>query len=458
VVVDSNPAFADSGREHGAPQASELVAACEEAWAAIQRHHAEVPHAVIVLGTGVERGRLVKLGHWWGGRWIADGNVQGEVLLAGEALHLAPEAVFEILLHEAAHGLNAARGVKDSSRGGRYHNARYKVTAEDLGLVVEQGPPYGWARTSIGPFARDRYDLEITRLGNAMRIARRIAADVRVGESTIEEGANDAKGEGPQPQHDRQQPATCGCGRRMRMAPTVLAKGPVLCGLCGREFATSRTVGDRVKPERSAEPARAPTLAPRERSETAFTRSTHHSELNATQREGLAVLVELGTHGEGALLLAETGAWYAARSAHQQRPLLGTTWEQVETANQAARAMLKLDGTLRESSVTAAGRELNVGELVTTREATATLVDVHGVDLPPFAVFGTVERIDHNASEVVVDFATAGRHTIALDSPAAAALEYAYAEHASMAGEAAIDRRTVPQPPEPEPFAIELLP
>src|SRR5205807_5338861 len=31
--------------------------------------------------------------------------------------------------------------------------------------------------------------------------------------------------------------AQCGCGRKLRMAPTVLAAGPVLCGLCGAEFA-----------------------------------------------------------------------------------------------------------------------------------------------------------------------------------------------------------------------------
>lgn len=69
----------------------------------------------ILLGTGVERGRLVKLGHWWEGRWLADGNLRGEVLLAGEALHLKPEDVFEVLLHEAAHGINAARHIKDTS-------------------------------------------------------------------------------------------------------------------------------------------------------------------------------------------------------------------------------------------------------------------------------------------------------------------------------------------------------
>jgi hypothetical protein len=133
--MDTHHAARDSDGRESAPQASALVASCETAWAAIQQHHREVPDVVIVLGTGVERGRLVKLGHWWGGRWIADGDIRGEVLLAGEALHLAPEDVFEVLLHEAAHGLNAARGVQDSSRGGRYHNARFKPTAEELGLT-----------------------------------------------------------------------------------------------------------------------------------------------------------------------------------------------------------------------------------------------------------------------------------------------------------------------------------
>src|SRR5207248_9599573 len=68
--------------------ASAAVSAFEAAWADIQRHHPELPEVVIVLGSGVERGRLVKLGHWWGGRWLAGGEVRGEVLLAGEALHL----------------------------------------------------------------------------------------------------------------------------------------------------------------------------------------------------------------------------------------------------------------------------------------------------------------------------------------------------------------------------------
>jgi hypothetical protein len=429
------------------------VASCETAWAAIQRHHPEVPDAVIVLGSGVERGRLVKLGHWWGGRWIADGAVRGEVLLAGEALHLAPEVVFEVLLHEAAHGLNAARRIQDSSRGGRYHNVRFKATAEDFGLVVEQARPYGWARTSLGSFARSQYDTEIAHLGEAMRIARRVAADVRIGESTVEQGADSGPNGGTQPRADPPLPATCGCGRRMRMAPSVLAQGPVLCGVCGREFSTSRHLEGRASPQRDVQAAHDPLAATEERTDERALKSPDPSDLNATQREGLSVLVGLGTHGDGALLLAETGAWYASRGAGTQRPLLATTWEAVEVANQAARAMLKLDGTLHGPSVTAAGRELSIGELVTIHDTAESLVDVQGVELPPFAVFGTIEKIDSARGEIDVDFATAGRYTIALDSAAAVALEYGYADTASATS---IESQLVTSSREHEPPSIEL--
>ena len=412
---------------------------------------------MIVLGSGVERGRLVKLGHWWGGRWIADGAVRGEVLLAGEALHLAPEAVFEVLLHEAAHGLNAARRIQDSSRGGRYHNVRFKRTAEDLGLVVEQGRPYGWARTSLGPVARSRYDTEIAHLGDAMRIARRVAADTRIGEST-EQGADSGKNGGTQPRPEPPRPATCGCGRRMRMAPSVLAQGPVLCGVCGREFSTSRQLERRASSPRDIEAAHDPIAARDEKAELPVVQSPIRSDLNATQREGLSVLVELGTHGDGALLLAETGAWYVARGAGTQRPLLGTTWEEVEVANQAARAMLKLDGTLHGPSVSAAGRELSVGELVTIQDTPKPPVDVDGVELPPFAVFGTIEHIDNERGQIDIDFATAGRFTVALDSAAAAVLKYGYADLAAVASATSIESQLVTSSREHEPPSIELYP
>lgn len=221
------------------PAASALIAACEAAWADIQGHHPELPSAVIVLGTGVQGGRLVKLGHWWQSQWVADGTARGEVLLAGEALHLPPEQVLEILVHEAAHGINCARGVKDTSRGGRYHNQRFKATATEVGLRVQRMDPYSWARTTLRPETIERYAESIATIGEHLRIARALPRRAIQG---IEGQGRDGDGreDGDERQTRKSAAAECGCGRKMRMAASVLAKGPVVCGLCETEFSLPR--------------------------------------------------------------------------------------------------------------------------------------------------------------------------------------------------------------------------
>ncbi len=249
--------------------ASDLVAACEAAWAAIQARHPGVPDTVVVLGSGVERGRLVKLGHWWGGQWRVGAEARGEVLLAGEALHLPPEAVFEVLLHEAAHGLSAARGVRDASRGGRYHNAHYKAAAAEVGLRPRRMDPYGWARTDLTPAAAEAYAPVIAGIATHMRLARGLPAVPSAG---VEGGAEGRPGLGDGGQNDgaskakaKAKAAECGCepSRKLRMAPSVLERGPVICGLCGSEFAMPPQAEARVAAspgtglDRAPSPARA---------------------------------------------------------------------------------------------------------------------------------------------------------------------------------------------------------
>jgi hypothetical protein len=51
------------------------------------------------------------------------------------------DAQLATLLHEAAHGLAHVRKIPDTSRQGRYHNRRYQVLAEELGLDVAE-PAY----------------------------------------------------------------------------------------------------------------------------------------------------------------------------------------------------------------------------------------------------------------------------------------------------------------------------
>jgi hypothetical protein len=390
--------------------ASELVAACERAWSAIQRHHPDVPHPVIVLGSGVERGRLVKLGHWWAARWIADGEPRGEVLLAGEALHLPAPQVFEVLLHEAAHGLNAARGIRDTSRGGRYHNRLFKTTAEEVGLAVTSLPPYGWANTALGPGALQRYRTEIEEIATAARLARRLTG--RTSTTTEGEAGRDQNtGTTEQRGRDPAGPAMCGCGRRMRMAPSVLAQGPVVCGLCGETFATrARTVEIDA-----SHPAEVPSAA------------TASAALRA---RGLDEITGLDLDAQTAQLLTSVATWYGQRQNGNDTPLCATRRGELDGLNRLARAMLVLDGTLHEPSITVDGRELAVGEYVVLAHSHGGH-DLDGRATPPAGVFGTVQSIDPDRRELHIDFAIAGRHRIGADTTIGRSLTYGYAERAA---------------------------
>jgi hypothetical protein len=59
--------------------------------------------------------------------------------------------IFATLLHEAVHAVAFERGIKDTSRQGRYHNARFRAVAEELGLEAGRDSPFGWSSTALAP-------------------------------------------------------------------------------------------------------------------------------------------------------------------------------------------------------------------------------------------------------------------------------------------------------------------
>ena len=121
------------------------------------------------------------------------------------------------LLHEAAHALADQRGIKDTSRQGRYHNQRFKRLADELGLRVAHDPTLGWSPTSLPDTTAQRYAPAIAAPEVALTAHR--------------------AGEPSRPQRRPGSLAcVCGCGRRIRIAPAVLARGPVICGVCSEPF------------------------------------------------------------------------------------------------------------------------------------------------------------------------------------------------------------------------------
>lgn len=97
-----------------------------------------------------------------------------EVFVGGEGLARGPAEVLATLLHEAAHTLAHVRGVKDTSRQGRWHNARFKALAEELGIEVTKDPHVGWSPTCIPADTRDSYAEVIAELGRALRLHRSV--------------------------------------------------------------------------------------------------------------------------------------------------------------------------------------------------------------------------------------------------------------------------------------------
>jgi len=423
-------------------EGSRLVAALETAWQAIQASNPGVPDAVIVLGTGVERGRLSKLGHWWGGQWVAEGTTRGEVLLAGEALHLKPTDVFEVLLHEAAHGLNTARGIKDVSRGGRYHNAKFKATAIEVGLRVGSMPPYGWAKTELAPATIEHYSAEITRIGEEMRIARRLKRGATVNGTLGGDGSSpgtDADATGEAEVAKKNKPAECGCGRKMRMAPSVLAKGPVMCGVCNTTFELDRVVTTEV--DSPSDQSRSGAVNGGEVIDSFLDRRSQQLEGSnaggtpsdrpslARSRAALdqAEMVEqlrqrLRTPAD-AERLVRVARWRGGAGTEPESPMVASDWSDHSRLTQLARTVMELDGSLTKPDGMPPHQPLLVGE----RVKTAGRIETHLREaLPEPDTPGRVLAIDPRSGNLTLDFAAWGRTEISIDD-AYEALRWDYA-------------------------------
>ena len=199
--------------------ASVLVQVLEEAWLAIRRRHPEIPAVVIIVASGTET-RQPRWGHFASGRWYVEASERAEVMISGEALRLTPPEVLAVVLHEAAHALAHARGIKDTSRQGRYHNKHFKTCAEELGLAVEHDQRNGWSASKITHDTEQAYEAQLTALAEAMTLWRR-------SEATTGPGTR---------RSTNLLAAVCSCGRSIRVAASTLAEAPITCQACDGDF------------------------------------------------------------------------------------------------------------------------------------------------------------------------------------------------------------------------------
>lgn len=91
--------------------------------------------------------------------WISKTGNTHEINIGAGSLNRPTEEIIATLLHEMVHFYNHMRGIKDCSRGGKYHNKKFRDAAEAKGLHVTKDDKYGWAFTEptekIRQFLRD---------------------------------------------------------------------------------------------------------------------------------------------------------------------------------------------------------------------------------------------------------------------------------------------------------------
>ena len=80
--------------------------------------------------------------------WISKKGATHEINIGAGTLARPIEEVCATLLHEMVHYHNYVLGIQDCSRGGTYHNRRFRDSAEAHGLIVDHHDKYGWTITS----------------------------------------------------------------------------------------------------------------------------------------------------------------------------------------------------------------------------------------------------------------------------------------------------------------------
>lgn len=199
--------------------ASTLLAALETLWHTIRDQHPEIPEVVLILASGTE-GKQARWGHHAPARWRVHDADRTEIMVSGEGLRRTPREVLGTLLHEATHALAQTRGIKDTSRQGRYHNTKFRDLAHELGIDVTKDDKFGWSTTTVPDTTLTAYTAPMRGLEKAMVLWRR--AEIAAAKTTGKSSNLIA--------------AICGCGRTIRIAQSSLDDAPVTCGACGEDF------------------------------------------------------------------------------------------------------------------------------------------------------------------------------------------------------------------------------
>ena len=129
---------------------SEATAFLEQAYIVLNNKYfgGQLPPVVITVQSSPKA-----YGHYttWDA-WHTDTDGYREINLGAETLNREVSEVLATLIHEICHHHCAVNGIKDTSRGGTYHNKKFKEVAEGTGAVtIGYDPRIGHSPTTPTP-------------------------------------------------------------------------------------------------------------------------------------------------------------------------------------------------------------------------------------------------------------------------------------------------------------------
>ena len=146
-----------------------------------------------------------------------------ELNIAAEVLNYPIEETIDTMLHEMVHIYCREHGIKEVSRGGKYHNGRFREIAEAHGLTCFRQGQYGW-NTRPGD---NLIEYALSKGWSEIRIGRATLPPlVRIGAGGPAQAGGQPEG-GKRPSSTRKLVCPC-CGQSVRATKKV----NIICGDC----------------------------------------------------------------------------------------------------------------------------------------------------------------------------------------------------------------------------------
>lgn len=149
-----------------------------------------------------------------------------ELNIAAEVLNYPIEETLDTMIHEMVHLYCRENGIKEVSRGGKYHNGKFKEEAEKRGLTCYQCGQYGW-NTKAGD---NLIEYALNKEWNEIQIGRnRLPPMLRTGSTgTGHSGAGGSKEDGGKRPSSTRKLVCPKCGQSVRATKKV----NIICGIC----------------------------------------------------------------------------------------------------------------------------------------------------------------------------------------------------------------------------------